>query len=95
MRFEFDPQKSENNLKKHGISLEEAKELWLIPAVEIEARTVDEPRWMTIGMIKGKIYSCIYTKRGETLRLISARRSRNEEEAIYHEAVKRGQSEGG
>jgi uncharacterized DUF497 family protein len=94
MKFELDPQKSGENLKKHGISLEEAKELWLVPAVEIEARTVDEPRWMAIGMIRGKIYSCIYTKRGETIRLISARRSRSEEEAIYHEAIKRSQSEG-
>lgn len=44
MKFEFDPQKSENNFKKHGISLDEAKELWLVPAVDIQARTVDEQR---------------------------------------------------
>jgi len=37
MIFEYDAQKSAKNKVKHGISLEEAKALWSVPAVEIEA----------------------------------------------------------
>lgn len=76
MKFEYDNHKSTANKAKHGISLEDAKDLWAVPAVELEAKTIDEPRYMIIGKINGKFYSCIYTIRGETIRLISARRSR-------------------
>lgn len=88
MRFEYDKNKSTSNKAKHGISLEEAKELWLVPSVEIEARTIDELRLMIIEKINGKYYSCIYTLRDEVIRLISARRSRKNEEEIYHEIIK-------
>lgn len=88
MKFEYDPNKSASNKAKHGITLEEAKALWTVPAVELEANTVDEPRFMIVGKIGSKSYSCIYTTRGDVIRLISARRSRKSEEAIYHEYVK-------
>ena len=85
MKFDYDPRKSVANKKKHGISLEEAKELWSVLSVEVKAKTVDEPRVMMIGQIKNKFYSCIYTVRGDVIRLISARRSRKSEEEIYHD----------
>lgn len=88
MKFEYDPEKSARNKRKHGVTLEEAKVLWSVPAVEITARTVDEPRQMLIGKVAGKFYSCIYTWRGQTIRLISARRSRPSEKAIYYESFK-------
>lgn len=87
MKFEYDPKKSIVNRSKHGISLEEAKELWLVPSIEVKARTMDEPRFMIIGKIRGKFYSCIYTMRNNVIRLISARRSRASEESIYHEHI--------
>lgn len=88
MKFVYDKNKSTTNKTKHGISLEEAKELWFVPSVEVEARTTDEPRFMLIGRINGKFYSCIYTLRDDGIRLISARRSRKSEEEIYHEIIK-------
>ena len=88
MIFEYDPKKSAKNKLKHGISLEEAKALWSVPTVEIEATTMDEPRFMMIGQINGKFYSCIYTIRGDAVRLISTRRSRKSEEKIYHDYIK-------
>ncbi len=88
MKFVYDKKKSEINKSKHGISLEEAKELWFVPSVELEAKTIDEPRFMLIGKINGKFYSCIYTIREKAIRLISARRSRKAEEEIYNENIK-------
>lgn len=87
MKFEFDNNKSLINEAKHGISLVEAKNLWCVPGLEIEARTQDEPRFMLIGKLNEKCYSCIFTKRGEVLRLISARRSRKSEEDLYYENI--------
>lgn len=85
MKFEYDNKKSEANLKKHGISLEEAKHLWTAQSVTVKAKSTDEDRYMIIGNIFDKFYSCIYTRRGDVIRLISARRSRKNEEKLYYE----------
>ena len=84
MEFEFDPVKSTTNLQKHGIDFAEAQALWEDSMrVEIPARTVDEPRWLVIGRIEGKHWSAVFTYRQQRVRLISVRRSRDEEVAIY------------
>jgi uncharacterized DUF497 family protein len=84
MEFEYDPNKSVENKRKHGIDFEEAQELWAdYGLVEIPARTTDVPRWLLVGKIGQKHRSAVITRRGENIRLISVRRSRDEEVAIY------------
>jgi uncharacterized protein len=84
VEFEFDEAKSRANKSKHGIDFVEAQALWLDEMlVEIPARTEDEPRFVVVGMISGKHWSAIITHRGERVRLISVRRARVEEVAIY------------
>jgi uncharacterized protein len=84
MKFEYDFGKSADNKRKHGIDFEEAQALWADPAlVEIPARTSDEPRWLLIGKIDEKHRSAVVTRREENIRLISVRRSRDEEVRIY------------
>lgn len=39
---------------------------------------------MAIGKISGKLYACIYTSRGEAIRLISCRRASEKEARLYH-----------
>ena len=84
MEFEFDETKSRSNKSKHGIDFVEAQSLWLDEMlVEISARTKDEPRFVVVGMISGKHWSAVITYRGDRVRLISIRRARVEEVAIY------------
>lgn len=84
MEFEFDARKSEANRAKYGIDFTEAQELWRdLMRVEVPARTVDEPRWLVIGMIDGKHWSAVVTYREQRTRIISVRRCRAEEVAIY------------
>lgn len=84
MEFEFDEQKSRANRAKHGMDFVGAQQLWQDAHVlEIPARTEDEPRCMVIGKIGGQHWSAIITCRGEKIRLISVRRSRKEEQALY------------
>jgi uncharacterized DUF497 family protein len=84
MAFEFDPQKSKGNLAKHGIDFLDAQRLWDDPMLlEIPARTEDEPRSIVIGLIDTKHWSAVVTFRGEDVRIISVRRSRPEEVALY------------
>ena len=82
--FEFDPRKSKSNLKKHGIDFDQAQMLWLDPdLLEIPAKTVDEPRFLVIGRIGDKHWSAVITYREENIRIISVRRSRDEEVELY------------
>jgi len=84
MKFEFDPNKSESNKKKHGIDFIEAQVLWDDPDyIEIPASTVDEPRYLVIGNIAGRLWSGIITYRDKNIRIISVRPSRKEEVQIY------------
>lgn len=82
--FEYDLPKSISNKEKHGIDFDEAQVLWKdINRLEIPAKTIDEPRWLVIGKIGEKFWSAIITDRGENIRIISARRARNEEIEFY------------
>ena len=55
MGFEFNAQKSQSNLEKHGIDFAEAHRLWDDPdLLEIPARTEDEPRSIVIGKTVAK-----------------------------------------
>lgn len=84
MEFEFDPRKSQTNRKKHGIDFVEAQALWEDPdMIEIPARTTDEPRFLVVGKIKGNHWSGIITYRESKVRIISIRRSRQEEVRFY------------
>ncbi len=84
MVFEFDPRKSDANKQKHGLDFNEAQALWNDPdLIEIPVQTIDETRYLVIGMISGKHWSGVITYRGEKIRIISVRRSRKEEVEIY------------
>ena len=87
MKFEFDCQKSESNKHKHGIDFVEAQSLWDDwYLLEIPAKTVeDEGRCLVIGKIGEKYWSAVITYRGDIVRIISARRSR-EKEVEYYES---------
>ena len=51
--------------------------------LEISAKTDDEPRYLAIGLIDGKHWSAVITYRAAKVRVISVRRARTEEVALY------------
>jgi len=82
--FEFDQNKSLSNLIKHGIDFVDAQSIWLDSRlIEIQANSDDEPRSLIIGMIKDKHWSAVTTDRESKIRIISVRRSRQTEVALY------------
>jgi hypothetical protein len=84
MEFEFDQNKSQANLSKHGIDFKTARKLWLDSGrIEIPAKTIDEPRFLIISKLNGKYWSGIFTIRRNVIRIISVRRSRKNEIELY------------
>lgn len=83
LSFEWDDDKATSNFVKHGVRFEVAAAVFLDPRrADFDASNpVDgEARRKVVGMIEGLLFTVVYTLRGQTIRLISARRS-NEKEA--------------
>ena len=82
--FQYDPQKSESNLRKHGIDFEQAQLLWDDPKlVTLKARSEDEARSLIIARLNDQHWSAIVTDRDGEYRIISVRRSRIAEVELY------------
>ena len=83
--FEFDKNKSESNKRKHGIDFESASKLWEDSnRIEIPAIWVDEPRFLLIARLDEVMWSAIFTLRKNRIRIISVRKSRDDEKEIYN-----------
>lgn len=83
IEFEYDEEKSEANRLKHGLALEDAKALWAQFGSEWPAEYFDEERWLRVGWIGERLFTCVFTYRGKKVRFISLRRSRDIEIARY------------
>ena len=86
MRFQFDPKKAKNNLKKHGISFADAEGVFYDDlAIHLEDISSEgELRFIVIGMSStGQILVIVYTNRGDEIRLISARKATHKEVKSY------------
>jgi uncharacterized protein len=81
--FDWDPAKSANNEAKHGLSLAAASALWAGPVVVLPSKHPGELRHLAIGLVEGQYWTVVFTTRGARLRLISARRSRENEKALF------------
>ena len=86
MRFEWDDKKSRNNKAKHDIDFDTAKKLWKdTNRVEILTSYPLENRSILIGKIDKKLWTAIFTRRSNSIRIISVRRTRKKEAKLYGE----------
>lgn len=86
MFFEYDREKSESNLVKHGLSLEEGMEIWLGDVLSLPGKHVGERRTKSIGTLpNGMVVSVIWTLRGTARRLISARPATDKERKLFYD----------
>jgi uncharacterized DUF497 family protein len=85
--FEWDDEKAKSNLKKHGVSFEEAATIFNDPKIATildPDHSEDEERFASLGIsfIK-RLLSVIHTERSEKNRLISARKATKTERKNY------------
>jgi uncharacterized protein len=86
MEFEWDEEKATLNERKHGVPFPFATRVFL-DENRLEwmdtRRQYGEPRWIAIGLIESVEIAVAYTLRGETIRLISARKAERHEREDY------------
>ena len=88
LKFEWDEEKNQSNIEKHGISFETAKYVFADEDyIEIydESHSLIEDRYLVIGCV-GDVLFVVYTERGEYIRLISARIATDKERKLYYDS---------
>ena len=88
MTFEWDEQKNQANIRKHGIAFDDAVFVFQDPfSMETYDRkhsTWSEDRWQVVGFAERFLY-VVYTERFGNIRLISARLATDEEINAYYQ----------
>ncbi len=84
-RFEWDDGKAASNLRKHGISFEDAKSVFDDPAgFDEDDADPNEERWKRTGLSARGLLVVVHAERGSRIRIISARRATRHEQDSYN-----------
>lgn len=90
MDFEWDEDKNQENIRKHGFDFGDAWEIFEAPLLEdLDTRTdYGEGRWTGIGLLGNRTVVVTFTQRGtDTIRIISLRKALKHERKKFEEAV--------
>lgn len=89
MQFEWDEEKAQRNLAKHGVPLDKAYELdWERALSLVDTRfEYGEERILVYAPISDRLFVLVYTRRGDRRRVISLRKA-NRREVVRYERAK-------
>jgi uncharacterized protein len=89
MRLEGDAVKNRSNLAKHGLDFADAESVFAGPCVTFvdDRFNYGEERFITLGLLAGRLVAIAHAPRGETTRIISMRKGNRREEKIYQKRL--------
>ncbi|MFY9906409.1 MAG: BrnT family toxin [Terriglobales bacterium] len=89
MKYEWDEAKNRTNLAKHGLSFEDAEQVFAGPCVTFEDDrfVYGEERLITLGLLGGRLVVIAHSPRDEATRIISMRKGNRREKKIYQERL--------
>jgi uncharacterized DUF497 family protein len=89
VNFEWDPAKAQTNRRKHRVAFEEAATVYgdaLALTYPDPDHSISEQRFITVGMSSAKrVLIVAHAERGESIRIISARKATQRERKQYEE----------
>lgn len=89
LRIEWDPKKAAQNLRKHGVSFEEAQTVFSDDRARLindPDHSEDEDRFVLLGLsnsLRILVVIHCYREEGNVVRIISARKATREERGFY------------
>ena len=86
----WDETKRLSTLEKHKIDFIDAATIVLGPHLILPAQSETEERSIAIGALNGSIIAVVYTLRGDTCRIITARKARRDERKYYQALLDEG-----
>lgn len=90
MRFEWDEDKNQSNIRKHGPDFSDAWEVFAAPMLVglDDRREYGEDRWLGVGMLRSRVIVVCFTERGEdAIRIIPMRKATSQERKRYEQAL--------
>jgi len=93
MPYDWDPEKEQSNIAKHGVSFAYAQRIFEGPIVTVEDDRFDygEVRRVSIGQVDAMvILTVVHTDRAGRVRIISARAASRKERLRYERAIRKG-----
>ncbi len=94
MKFEWNQQKNNENMQRHGIDFSDAVEVFQHPMLaRLDGRRdYGEDRWVGIGLMKSKIVVVVYVEwdAQDRVRFISARKALKHERKKYEKEIRYG-----
>jgi uncharacterized DUF497 family protein len=89
MKFEWNKSKRISNLRKHGIDFVDLPPVFdgSILTVEDERFDYGEERFVTFGLLQGRVVAVVHTESEDYIRIISARKATKYEQKTYFEQI--------
>ena len=89
MEYEWDEAKRLTNLSKHGIDFTDVPSVFDSNTVTVEDDRYDyrEQRFVTFGLLQGRVVAVVHTEQEDYIRIISARRATKYEQRTYFEQL--------
>ena len=89
MEFEWDEAKRKSNLRNHGIDFIGIEKVFEGETVTILDDRVDygEERFVTFGLLEGRVVAIAHTETDEVIRIISVRKATKNEESSYFKEI--------
>src|SRR6266571_2624924 len=92
MEFEWDDDKRESNIQKHGVDFADLEPLFEAETITILDDRFDygEVRFITLGQLNGVVLVIVHLETEDTIRIISARKATRYEEESYYKEITHG-----
>ncbi len=89
MKYEWDEAKNRKNIAKHGLSFEDAEQVFFGPGATFEDDrfAYGEERFVTLGLLAGRLVVIAHAPRDEGTRIISMRKGNRREQEIYQKRL--------
>jgi uncharacterized DUF497 family protein len=86
MTFEWDEAKRRANVQKHGIDFASVADVFagLTATMEDDRHHYGEQRFITLGLLSGRVVVVVHTEREDRVRVISVRKATKNEQQLYH-----------
>ncbi len=90
MRFEWDEAKRRTNIHRHGFDFEDSEEIFAGETVSnLDDRfDYEETRFLTLGLLRGRVVAITHTQVEDVVRLISLRKASKNEQKIYWKEIR-------
>lgn len=91
MELSYDPQKRAKTLAERGLDFEDAVHVFAGQTIDLvdDRKDYGEVRWVTYGLLKGRMVALVWTQRQRVRHIISMRKANEREKKAYQEELDR------